>query len=42
VKIQGEFFMPFKIAEINCLAVIIAALVAFGVGGVWSTAVFSK
>ncbi len=34
--------MPFKLPDINILAVIVAALVAFFVGGVWYTALFGK
>jgi Protein of unknown function (DUF1761) len=34
--------MPFKFAEINWLAVVVAALVAFLVGGVWYQALFGK
>jgi hypothetical protein len=39
---QGEDVMTLKFSEINYLAVIVAALVAFGVGGVWYTAMFGK
>jgi hypothetical protein len=34
--------MPFKIAEVNYVAVLVAGLVAFLVGGVWYTALFGK
>jgi hypothetical protein len=34
--------MPFKFSEINWLAVVVAAVVAFLVGGVWYQALFGK
>ena len=34
--------MPLQLAEINYLAVLVAGLVAFLVGGVWYTALFGK
>ncbi len=34
--------MPFKFSEINYWAVIVAALIAFLIGGVWYTALFGK
>ncbi len=34
--------MPFKFSGINVWAVAVAALVAFGIGGVWYTAIFGK
>src|SRR5262245_54944855 len=34
--------MPFNLSEINFLAVFVATLVAFLVGGVWYTALFGK
>jgi hypothetical protein len=34
--------MSFKLSEINFWAVAVAALVAFGIGGVWYTALFGK
>jgi hypothetical protein len=34
--------MPYKFPEINILAVIVAALVAFFVGGLWYQALFGK
>jgi hypothetical protein len=39
---QGEDVITLKFSEINYLAVIVAALVAFGVGDVWYTAMFGK
>ena len=34
--------MPFKLAEVNYLAVLVAGFVAFLVGGAWYTALFGK
>jgi hypothetical protein len=34
--------MFFRFSEMNYLAVVVAALVAFGIGGVWYTALFGK
>ena len=34
--------MPFKLSEVNFLAVVVAGIVAFLVGGVWYTALFGK
>ena len=34
--------MPFKVSEINWLAVAVAGLIAFLVGGVWYTALFGQ
>ena len=34
--------MPFKLSEVNFVAVFVAALVAFVVGAVWYTAIFGK
>jgi Protein of unknown function (DUF1761) len=34
--------MPFKLADVNYLAVLVAGLIAFVVGAVWYTALFGK
>jgi hypothetical protein len=34
--------MPFKLSEVNFLAVLVSALVGFLIGGVWYTALFGK
>jgi hypothetical protein len=34
--------MPFKLSDVNFLAVLVAAVVGFLIGGVWYTALFGK